>query len=86
MNVNVSPNILSQPRLKLNALLSDAEAAALQKLLENLTNEDYRRLAENDDEASSFIKVANKMRRQLNAAEQLPVLPAYDDKPAYARS
>lgn len=79
MNVNVSPNNRSQPRLKLNALLSDAEAAALQKLLENLTNEDYRRLAENDDEASSFIKVANKMRRQLNAAEQLPVLPAYDD-------
>lgn len=74
-----SPNSRSQPRIKVNALLSTAEAEALQKLLEKLTNDDYHKLAESDDEASAFIEVANKMRRQLTAAELLPVLPAYDD-------
>lgn len=77
--MNLSPNSRSQPRIKVNALLSTAEADALQKLLEKLSDDDYRKLAENDDEASAFIEVANKMRRQLTAAELLPVLPAYDD-------
>lgn len=77
--MNVSANSRSQPRIKVNALLSTAEAEALQKLLEKLTPEDYKKLAESDDEASAFSEVASKMRRQLTAAELLPVLPAYDD-------
>lgn len=77
--MNVSTNSRSQPRVKLSALLSTAEAEALQKLLENLTNEDYRKIAQSDAEASAFIEVAHKVRRQLNAAEQLPLLPTYDD-------
>ena len=67
------------PRLKVSATLSAAEADALQKLLSKLTTDDYQKLADSPEEASVFIKAAGKMSRQLNAAEQLPVLPAYDD-------
>ncbi len=79
MNVNVSSNSRSQPQMRVNALLSTAEAEALQKLLEKLTDENCRKLAESDEEASAFFEVAKKMRRQITAAEQMPVLPAYDD-------
>ncbi|MEL6350755.1 MAG: hypothetical protein AAFR58_03225 [Cyanobacteria bacterium J06627_28] len=67
------------PRVKVSALLSAAEAEALQKLLENLTPEHCRKLADNDGEANAFIDAAMKMRRQLVAAEMLPAMPAYDD-------
>ena len=77
--MNAFQNSRSQPQLRVNALLSTAEAEALQKLLEKLTNDDYHRLAENDADASAFIEAASKMRRQITAAEQLPVLPAFDD-------
>jgi hypothetical protein len=66
-------------RVKVNALLSTTEAEALQKLLEKLTLEDCRHLADSDDEAAAFIQAASLMRRHITAAEELPVLPAYDD-------
>ncbi|MEL6938818.1 MAG: hypothetical protein AAFO84_06455 [Cyanobacteria bacterium J06598_1] len=77
--MKISPAQNSVPRVKINALFSAEEAAALQKLLQKLTVEDCRKLADNDDEASAFAAAASKMRRQINAAEELPVLPAYDD-------
>lgn len=66
-------------RIRVNATLSAAEAEALQKLLKKLTTDDYQKLADSPEEASVFIEAASKMSRQLTAAEQLPVLPAYDD-------
>jgi len=69
----------STPRIRVSALFSAAEADALQKLLKKLTTEDYAQIAGDSEDASVFIAAANKMSRQLNAAEQLPVMPAYDD-------
>lgn len=69
----------STPRIRVSALFSAAEAEALQTLLKNLTTEDYQRLAGSSENASVFAAAANKMSRQINAAEQLPVMPAFDD-------
>ena len=69
----------SSPRIRVSALFSTAEAEALKKLLKKLTTEDYQQLAGSPEAASVYIAAANKMSRQLNAAEQLPVMPAYDD-------
>ena len=77
--MKISPATNAVPRVKVNALFSSEEAAALQKLLENLTEEDCRKLADSDDEAAAFLQAANKMRRQLNAAEDIPAMPDYDD-------
>ncbi|MGD1898653.1 MAG: hypothetical protein ACFB16_17070 [Phormidesmis sp.] len=77
--MRISPATNSVSRVKINALFSAEEAEALQRLLEKLTEEDCRKLADSDDEASAFAQAANKMRRQLNAAEELPPLPDFDD-------
>lgn len=77
--MKISPATNAVPRVRVNALFSETEAAALQKLLESLTEEDYRKLADSDDEAAAFLQAANKMRRQLNAAEDIPAMPDYDD-------
>ena len=67
------------PRVRVNALLSTEEAEVLQRLLEKLTEKDCLALADSEEEAAAFAQVASKMRRQLNAAEELPELPDYDD-------
>ncbi len=67
------------PRVRVNALLSAEEADMLQRLLEKLTKEECRSLADSEEEAAAFAQVASKMRRQINAAEELPQLPDYDD-------
>lgn len=69
----------SASRVKVDTTLSIVEAEAMQHLLKQLTLEECRRLASNDAEAQIFINAAGKLRRQLEAAEQLPQMPAYDD-------
>ena len=69
----------SSSRVRVEALLSVVEAEALQHLLKQLTLDDCRRLASNDAEAQICINAASKLRRQLEAAEELPTMPAYDD-------
>ena len=66
-------------RVKVQALLSVVEAEALEHLLQQLTLDDCRRLTANDAEAQICANAADKLRRQLAAAEELPTLPAYDD-------
>lgn len=51
----------------------------MQDLLKRLTLEECRRLASNDAEAQILINAAGKLRRQIEAAEELPKMPAYDD-------
>lgn len=77
MNHSAAPGTSS--RVKVDALLSVVEAEALQHLLEKLTLDDYRRFASNDAEAQICVNAASKLRRQLEAAEELPTMPAYDD-------
>ena len=60
-------------------MLSSEEAEALRKLLGSLTPEECRNFTEDEDEASAFVAVATKLRRHLNAAEEIPQLPDYDD-------
>ncbi|PZO17335.1 MAG: hypothetical protein DCF25_11345 [Leptolyngbya foveolarum] len=69
----------SSTRVKVDTTLSIVEVEALQHLLKQLTLEECRRLASNDAEAQIFINAAGKLRRQLEAAEELPQMPAYDD-------
>lgn len=77
--MQIPPSTDSAPRVRLSALLSAAEADALQNLLDKLTTDDFHRLAEGDEEITIYVEATNKIRRQLGAAEEIPVLPAYDD-------
>ena len=66
-------------RVKVDAVLSVVEAESLQKLLKQLTLEDCRRFTTNDAEAQICKNAAEKLRRHLESAEDLPNMPAYDD-------
>ncbi|MEL6490719.1 MAG: hypothetical protein AAFQ95_12210 [Cyanobacteria bacterium J06621_3] len=67
------------PRVRINALLTHEEAETLRKLLGSLTSEACSNFTDDDDEASAFVAVATKLRRHLNAAEEIPQLPDFDD-------
>lgn len=75
---NLSPSGGST-RVRVDTTLSVVEAEAMQDLLKRLTLEECRRLASNDAEAQILINAAGKLRRQIEAAEELPKMPAYDD-------
>lgn len=66
-------------RIRIDTTLSIVEAEAMQQLLKQLTLEECRRLASNDAEAQIFMNAAGKLHRQIEAAEELPQMPAYDD-------
>ena len=67
------------PRVSVNAMLSVEEATALQHLLERLTLGDCRQKANDDKEAKSFLAAAEKLRRFIESADELPVLPPRED-------